>query len=532
MSPRGVPVTEGEQAQNELLARLGLPATASPEDVDRLHEAASEYLASAPSELRGWAHAQVAALDAAYLQLTDPVGLEGSALRSPTSSSAVVPGGPATPPARRDLPTEEIPAAVAVAALADDDADEDDEDDDADDVAEADDADEDDDAAEADDADAAEAVDGEPDAEDLAALYASVTPSAHADMIPTAKRPTKKQRRDARKAVVTAPAAATPPAAPNAWKRAFIGAVGLVVVGFAVFAVFNLVGGMNANGGTPAASDSAAAQQTAPAIDQAKVADLMTKYAANPKDIGTILALGDEFYFGNQFDTAATWYQKAIEVDPKNETALNAMGAVYYNKQDFASSEKTWLEVVGINPDNVEAHFNLGFLYMNQATPDLAKTQAEWEKVVALDPTSQFAQVAQSHLDSLVKASMIPSAAPGASAAPAVSAAPGASTAPSAAPVGSPAAVTLQQTAQNVAFGTTTLAGPANAPFTIHFANNDTGVQHDIVITEPGGNPVFTGALIDGGTATDYTIPALPAGTYTFKCSLHPVMTGTLTVGS
>ena len=87
-------------AEMELLAQLGLPASASPEDVDQLHQAVSDYLSSAPPEIRGWARAQVAALDAAYITLTDPAGLEGSALRSP-ASPPVAPEEPATPPAPR-----------------------------------------------------------------------------------------------------------------------------------------------------------------------------------------------------------------------------------------------------------------------------------------------------------------------------------------------------------------------------------------------------------------------------------------------
>ena len=72
-------------AQTQLLSQLGLPASASPEDVDQLHQSVSDYLSSAPPEIRGWARAQVAALDAAYISLTDPAGLEGSALMSPAS---------------------------------------------------------------------------------------------------------------------------------------------------------------------------------------------------------------------------------------------------------------------------------------------------------------------------------------------------------------------------------------------------------------------------------------------------------------
>ena len=39
-------------AENELLARLGLPPSASPEDVDQLHLAVSQFLAAAPAGVR------------------------------------------------------------------------------------------------------------------------------------------------------------------------------------------------------------------------------------------------------------------------------------------------------------------------------------------------------------------------------------------------------------------------------------------------------------------------------------------------
>ena len=48
-------------AENELLARLGLPPSASPEDVDQLHLAVSQVLSAAPTSVKGWARAQAAA---------------------------------------------------------------------------------------------------------------------------------------------------------------------------------------------------------------------------------------------------------------------------------------------------------------------------------------------------------------------------------------------------------------------------------------------------------------------------------------
>jgi plastocyanin len=43
---------------------------------------------------------------------------------------------------------------------------------------------------------------------------------------------------------------------------------------------------------------------------------------------------------------------------------------------------------------------------------------------------------------------------------------------------------------------------------------------------------VFKGDVVTGPVTTDYQVGPLGAGAYTFVCSVHPNMTGTLTVGS
>jgi len=507
---RGLPASGSEAAANELLAQLGLPASASPEDVDNLHQAASQYLASAPPELRGWAHAQASALDQAYLQLTDPVGLQGSALRSPARPPAVVPGGPATPPVRRGpVPAEPpIPAAAAGALVADT-------------------------ATEPD----LEATADEADLDDLAVLYASVTPSAHPDMIPGAKP--KAQAPAPARRPVTAPAAATAvtPQAANPWKW-------LVIGGVAVFAIIGIGFGAvqvagSVAGGSPASSPVAQAQPSAPAVDVAKISTLMEKLAANPKDTETLLALANEYYGGGQYADAGNWLDKLLAIEPENVKALLARGAVSFNTSDLLGAETTWKKVVVIDPGNQEVHYDLGFLYMNQKIPDWAAVQREWNKVIAIDPTSQIAQTVKSHMDALVKASMIPgpssSDAPGAS--PAASA--GTSNAPSPAPSASPAAgspapsgAVLDQKAVNLAFTNAAMAAPAGSAFTIHFDNQDTEISHNIEITDASGARAYFGTPITGQATTDYEVPALTAGSYTFKCTIHPTMTGTLKIGS
>ena len=404
MATPSVRPTGQAAAEVELLARLGLPASASPEDVDQLHQAVSEFLAAAPPEIRGWARAQVAALDTAYIHLTDPVGLEGSALMSPASPPSVVPGGPATPPARRGP----APAVAPVEPLAD----------------------------EADELD----IEGEPSVEDLAALYAMVTPSAHDDMKPQSRpaRPAATPVPAPARAAAMAPAlqVAPAPAESTIWKKLFLGGL-TAVLAVGLFVGINFVVNGSAVKADPNASQVAQAPASAPVVDEAKVAGLMAKIQANPEDVESLLALGNEFYNGGQFDVAATWFDKVTAIDPKNVQALLARGAVSFNLNDLANAESTWKKVVVIDPKNTEVHYDLGFLYLNQPTPNWTGVQAEWNKVIELDPGSDLAKTVQSHLDSLVMASMLPAGSPAASGAASPAASPAASAAPS--PAASPA---------------------------------------------------------------------------------------------
>jgi cytochrome c oxidase subunit II len=101
---------------------------------------------------------------------------------------------------------------------------------------------------------------------------------------------------------------------------------------------------------------------------------------------------------------------------------------------------------------------------------------------------------------------------------------------PAPSPTGPVEGPVLELSAKNVQFSTDALQAPAGTAFGIKFVNDDPSVQHNVEIKDAGGAQVFLGDLITGPAEIDYTVPALPAGTYTFICTVHPNMTGTLTV--
>jgi plastocyanin len=134
-------------------------------------------------------------------------------------------------------------------------------------------------------------------------------------------------------------------------------------------------------------------------------------------------------------------------------------------------------------------------------------------------------------------ATPIPAASAGASGAPGASpaasgaspAASGASPAASgASPAASGATADVTISALNIAFEQASVDAPAGKAFSLLFDNKDASVPHDVWIKDASGTVVFQGAIITGPGQTTYNVPALAAGTYTFTCSVHANMTGTL----
>ena len=90
---------------------------------------------------------------------------------------------------------------------------------------------------------------------------------------------------------------------------------------------------------------------------------------------------------------------------------------------------------------------------------------------------------------------------------------------------------TVDISALNMDFEQKAISVPADAGFVIRFDNKDMGVQHNVEIRDASGKSLFMGDIIIGMAQAEYKVPALPAGTYQFVCTVHMNMVGTLTVG-
>ncbi len=73
------------------------------------------------------------------------------------------------------------------------------------------------------------------------------------------------------------------------------------------------------------------------------------------------------------------------------------------------------------------------------------------------------------------------------------------------------------------------LSAPAGRAFTVAFDNRD-NLPHNLEVRDATGRSRFTGDIVTGPTVRVDDVPALPAGQDPFICTVHPAMTGTLTV--
>ncbi len=97
------------------------------------------------------------------------------------------------------------------------------------------------------------------------------------------------------------------------------------------------------------------------------------------------------------------------------------------------------------------------------------------------------------------------------------------------APTVAPGAAEVRISADKLAFDAKEVAVPVGKPATIVFENKE-AVPHNVAVyaDSSASQPISVGEIFSGPGTKSQQLPALAAGSYFFRCDLHPDMTGSL----
>ena len=85
--------------------------------------------------------------------------------------------------------------------------------------------------------------------------------------------------------------------------------------------------------------------------------------------------------------------------------------------------------------------------------------------------------------------------------------------------------------AKDIKFVTTEVNVPAGKPFGLSFANQESAPHNVAIYTDSSASQALFKGDIFGNETRVYQVPALAAGSYFFRCDVHPEMTGTIVAG-
>jgi Tfp pilus assembly protein PilF/lysophospholipase L1-like esterase len=109
----------------------------------------------------------------------------------------------------------------------------------------------------------------------------------------------------------------------------------------------------------------------------------------NPKNDRAYTKLGKRYLYQGEFTAAEESFKRAIELNPKNNRAYTQLGWAYYNQQKLTAAEESFKRAIELNPKNYQAHVGLGRCYILKK--DLFSAEESFKRAIELNPKNGLA---------------------------------------------------------------------------------------------------------------------------------------------
>jgi tetratricopeptide (TPR) repeat protein len=123
-----------------------------------------------------------------------------------------------------------------------------------------------------------------------------------------------------------------------------------------------------------------------PPIDNAAILKQLESMAEqNPKDAEVRLRLANFLYDQKQYAKAIEWYQRALELDPKNVNARTDLGTAYFYTGRPQDALREYAKSLKMDPNHEPTLLNVIVVNL-EGTHDVAAAQKAWDRLHELNP--------------------------------------------------------------------------------------------------------------------------------------------------
>ena len=121
------------------------------------------------------------------------------------------------------------------------------------------------------------------------------------------------------------------------------------------------------------------------AMADVKAAPLLEKLKGDPKNAKLLVQVAALYNSTHQFKDAANYYNKALQVDPKNVTTRTDLASSLYYQGDVDGAVSELQKALKYSPNDVNALFNLGMIKF-KGKDDAAGAIAAWQQLLKTHP--------------------------------------------------------------------------------------------------------------------------------------------------
>jgi cytochrome c-type biogenesis protein CcmH/NrfG len=117
----------------------------------------------------------------------------------------------------------------------------------------------------------------------------------------------------------------------------------------------------------------------------AKAAALLEKLKTDPNNTDLLAKVGDLYQASHQFKEAAGYYDKALQINPKNVLIRTQMASCLYYQGDVDGAINQLQQALRYDPKDANSLFNLGMMKL-QGKKDTKGALAAWQLLLNSNP--------------------------------------------------------------------------------------------------------------------------------------------------